>query len=92
MLPYREDISIAQLVIFFPTVFLSVWLIFSQGLRRSAGWAFLVVFALIRIVGAITQIISESHPSVGIFTTTIICSTIGLSPLLLCVTGLLSRV
>lgn len=88
---FRGGISILELIVYFPSVFLSTWIASRHGLGRSSGWIFLVVFTVVRIVGAACQLDSESNHSKGVITAAVICSSIGLSPLILTCIGLLSR-
>lgn len=88
---YSNGISILQLIVYFPSLFLSIFLVYRHGLRTNSGFIFLSTFALARIVGACCELATISNPSTGLFTAAAICSSIGLSPLMLACTGLLSR-
>ena len=92
MLSFRSGISVAELVVYFPSLLVAVWIASRHGFGRNAGWFFIIIFSLVRIIGAICQLISISHPSTGVLEAAFICSSVGLSPLLLVLTGLLSRV
>ena len=89
---YRHGISILQLIIYLPSLFLSIFLIIRHVLRTNSGFLFLSTFALVRIVGACCDLATISNPSVvGLYIAAAICSSIALSPLMLACTGLLSR-
>lgn len=88
---YHNGISILQLIIYIPAFFLSAFLVHRHGIRRSSGFFFVNVFAQARIVGACCDLATISNPSIGLYVAAAICSSIGLSPLLLACTGLLSR-
>ncbi|KAF3398041.1 hypothetical protein F1880_006112 [Penicillium rolfsii] len=89
---YRHGISILELIIYFPSLFLSIFLVIRHGLRTNSGFLFLTTFALARIVGACCDLATISNPSsVSLYTAAAICSSVGLSPLMLACTGLLSR-
>lgn len=89
---YRHGISILQVIVYFPCLFTAAFLVFRHGLRTNSGFLFLVLFALARIIGACCDLATISDPtSTGLFTASAICSSIGLSPLMLSCTGLLSR-
>lgn len=89
---YRNGIAILQLVLYLPAFFFALWLAFRHGFRRNAGWIYLVILSLIRIVGSCAQLETISNNSSGAETTAAICVSIGLSPLILLCLGLLSRV
>ena len=89
---YQDGIAILQLIIYIPCLFVAVLLTFRHGLRKSSSWYFITFFTLIRIVGACCLLATISWPrNIGLHTTAIICSAIGLSPLILTCVGLLSR-
>lgn len=88
---YANGIAILQLIVYFPSLFLSAFLVYRHGLRTNSGFTFLATFAVARIVGACCELATISNPSTGLFTAAAICSSIGLSPLMLACTGLLSR-
>ncbi|TGO37394.1 hypothetical protein BHYA_0098g00170 [Botrytis hyacinthi] len=89
---YRNGVEIGELVVYIPSFFLSVFLAFRHGFGRSAGWYFLIVFCLARIIGPCMSLAAISSPSVSLYTGALILQTIGLSPLLLSTLGLLSRI
>ena len=92
MVGYRNVISIIQLVVYVPALFIATYVAFRHGFGRSSGWIFLVIFSLIRTVGAVTSLLTLTYHSIGIYITAIICDSIGLSPLLMSSIGLLTRV
>ncbi|TGO12357.1 hypothetical protein BTUL_0090g00490 [Botrytis tulipae] len=89
---YRNGVEIGELIVYIPSFFLSVFLAFRHGFGRSAGWYFLIIFCLARIIGPCMSLAAISSPSVSLYTGALILQTIGLSPLLLATLGLLSRV
>ena len=90
-LAYRDGISILQLIAFLPSFFVAAFLVFRHGIRTSGGFIFLVIFSIARIVGACCELATIKNPSTGLYTAAAICSSIGLSPLLMTCSGLLSR-
>lgn len=90
-LSYHHVISVIQLVVYFPSLFLAAFLVYRHGLRTNSGFIFLTTFALARIVGACCDLATISNPSTSLFTAAAICSAVGLSPLMLACVGLLSR-
>lgn len=90
---YRHAISVVQLIIFIPSLLPSLIFIWRHGFSRNAGFLFLVIFCLLRIVGAICDLVTISDPSsTGLYITSAVCSSIALSPLIMLCSGLLSRV
>ncbi|KAJ5204855.1 uncharacterized protein N7498_005734 [Penicillium cinerascens] len=90
-LSYHHAISVLQLIIYLPSIFLAAFLVYRHGLRTNSGFIFLTTFSLTRVVGACCDLASISNPSTGLFTAAAICSAVGLSPLMLACVGLLSR-
>jgi len=89
---YHNGVSILQLIIYLPVFFLSGFLVIRHGLRRSSGFFFLNVFAQARIVGTCCDLATIGKPlAMGLYVAAAVCSSIGLSPLLLACAGLLSR-
>ena len=93
MLTEREDIAIAQLAIYIPSIFIAIYVSFRHGFVRQLGWVYLVIFGGLRTAGAAIEILSVKHPTSRTDATwAAILSSIGLSPLLLAALGLLKRV
>ncbi|OJJ34859.1 hypothetical protein ASPWEDRAFT_182996 [Aspergillus wentii DTO 134E9] len=90
-LSYSHGISVLELIIYLPSFFLAAFLVFRHGLKTNAGALFLVIFTLVRIIGACCDLATISHASTGLYQATAICSSIGLSPLIMACSGLLSR-
>jgi hypothetical protein len=91
-LTYRDGVSIAELVIYFPSLAVALFLSFRHGFGRNSGWLYLIIFCLARIIGPIMQLVLISDPSsTSLYTGSIILQTVGLSPLMLASLGLLSR-
>jgi len=90
---YRTSLCIVQLVFFIPGLAAGLWLCLKQWLRTVGScWKFIVILALLRIIGAILSIVSESSLNDSIIVGVIICNLLGVAPLTLACTGLLSRV
>ncbi|CAG8885598.1 unnamed protein product [Penicillium egyptiacum] len=89
---YRHGISILELIVYSPTLFLALWMALHHGFKRSSGWFFFILFCLARIVGAACYLATIHHASdVDLYITWAVCTSLGLSPLLLACIGLLSR-
>ncbi|KAI8957121.1 hypothetical protein F5Y11DRAFT_340783 [Daldinia sp. FL1419] len=88
----RDNISIAQIVIYAPSLFIAIWLSIRHGFGRSSGWLYLIIFSLARIIGAAMQLATISDPTnlslrVGAAT----LQNIGLSPLVMVLLALIGR-
>ena len=92
MISGRETVSIVELVFYIPCLFLSLIVARRHGFLRHLGWIYLTVFVVIRGTGAALQIVASSDGNFSLETGAVILSSIGLSPLLLCMCGLLRRV
>ena len=89
---YRGGVSIGELVVYSPALLIAIYLSIRHGFGRSAGWMFLIIFCLARIIGAAMQLATISSPTnTGLYTGYAILQNVGLSPLMLATLGLLSR-
>ena len=89
----HEILDILDLIFYVPALPLAAYVAYKHGFGRSSGWLYLIVLALLRIIGAITDIASVHNPSSkGLLETAAICEAIGLSPLILALLGILQRV
>jgi hypothetical protein len=91
-LTHREDLDVVQLVYYGIATPLIAFILFKHGLGRQIGWLYLAILALLRIIGASTGIASTKNPSQGLIEASLICSSVGISPLLLSLLGVLARV
>ncbi|KAH8815946.1 hypothetical protein F5884DRAFT_664349 [Xylogone sp. PMI_703] len=87
---YRDGVAIIQIFFFSISLVLDIILAVRRGFGRLA---YLIgALCLLRLIGASCQLVAISHPSVGVYTTSIVCTSIGLSPLTLVLLGMLARV
>ncbi|KAJ5771110.1 uncharacterized protein N7511_003161 [Penicillium nucicola] len=92
MIDYRHGISILEIIVYSPTLLLALWMAFHHGFKKSSGWYFFVVFSLARIIGAACYLATISAPSnINLYITWAVCTSLGISPLILACIGLLSR-
>jgi hypothetical protein len=91
MITGREGLSIAELVVYVPSLLLALLVAKRHGFSRDLGWIYLAVFALVRATGSALELASISNGSSSLGTIAVILSSIGLSPLLLSMCGLLKR-
>lgn len=88
---YGDAIAILD-VVFYAPFFLIVLYLAIRHRSTSFAWFILAVFCLVRIVGACARLDTVVHPdSDAAWTTALICSIFGLSPLLMATLGVLSR-
>ncbi|KAJ6103639.1 hypothetical protein N7486_003861 [Penicillium sp. IBT 16267x] len=88
-----EHIAIAELVIYIPVTLLAIFVVFRHGFHKQLGWIYLCIFGIIRIAGAIMEILSTKTPdNENDKEWALILQSIGLSPLLLSTLGLLKRI
>ncbi|KAK5047977.1 hypothetical protein LTR84_006167 [Exophiala bonariae] len=89
---YSDGVATGKLVYYIPALVASILVASRHGFRKSSGWIYLTIFCVIRIVGSVAQLILISNPSSdGASTTALICTVLGLAPLLLASLGLLAR-
>ncbi|KAH8588185.1 hypothetical protein B0O99DRAFT_477940, partial [Bisporella sp. PMI_857] len=89
---YRNGVSVAELIVYVPCLAVALLLMFRHGFAKSAGWYFLVIFTLARIIGPCMQLATISDPTnVSLYTGYTILQNVALSPLQLAALGLLSR-
>jgi len=84
-------VSIVELVVFIPCLILGVVVCLRHGWKRTSGWIFVQILSVIRIAGAICQLLTYDKPTEGLIKATLILDSIGIAPLLLVVLGVLSR-
>ncbi|KAI1404057.1 hypothetical protein F4819DRAFT_449283 [Hypoxylon fuscum] len=88
----RNNISIAQIVIYVPSLFVAIWLAIRHGFGRNAGWFYLIVFSLARVIGSALQLATISDPkNISLYIGSIILQSIALSPLILVQIALIGR-
>ncbi|KAF4628256.1 hypothetical protein G7Y89_g9902 [Cudoniella acicularis] len=92
MVAYREIISIVQVSFYAPAILGGIFLAFRHGFAKSSGWVLLITFSLLRLVGAVLEIVAISNPTKQVVTGAMVCTSIGLSPLTLMCLGLMDRV
>ena len=87
-----QSLNIAELAIYLPLFFLTVFVIYLHGIHRQSGWIYLSIFCLIRIIGAALGVAGEKKPeNVSDLEWSAILGSVGISPLLLASIGLVKR-
>lgn len=88
----REILNIVELIYYTPVLFLSIFICTRHGFKRADGWIYLVILSLLRLIGSSTGIAYVSHASnKNLIACEVVCSSIGLSPLLLALLGFTGR-
>lgn len=88
-----DHIAIAEVAIYSLFLIGGVILCIKHGMSRSAGWRFLVILALARLVGSSLRLATISDPTnTNLSIGWMVCNSIALGPLILMLLGLLSRV
>ncbi|PSS08894.1 hypothetical protein PHLCEN_2v3384 [Hermanssonia centrifuga] len=90
----RGDTSVVELIVYIPLVFVSLFLLFKHGFGRAEGWIYLLIFSIIRIVGAGAHISWEGTRTPGATSHTIylVMESSGVSPLLSATLGFLTTI
>ncbi|KKY16386.1 putative transmembrane protein [Diplodia seriata] len=89
----RHNISIALIILYTPTLLLSIHLTIRHGLSRSSGWRFLLTFSLARLLAASFDLATIANPSnISLYIGEWVLLGIALSPLELVSLGFISRV
>jgi hypothetical protein len=89
----REAIAIVELIVYIPALLTTLAVLFKHGFQKQLGWIYLLIFTIVRIAGAVFEILHNSNKSNNTYTEwAFILQSVGISPLLLASFGLLKRV
>ncbi|KAI1501274.1 hypothetical protein F5X99DRAFT_383355 [Biscogniauxia marginata] len=87
-----NNISIAEIVLYTPALALAIFLAVRHGFGRNAGWLYLIIFSLARIIGSALQLATVADPrNISLYVGAATLQNVGLSPLILVQLALLSR-
>jgi hypothetical protein len=93
MVDYRQGLSILEMVVYIPALFMALFMGFRHGFGRQAGWYFFILFSLARLIGNGCYLATINDPTnTNLFIAYAVCNSIGLSPLLMGLLAGLSRV
>jgi hypothetical protein len=84
-------VSIVELIVYIPALIAAIFVCSRHGLHRASGWIYTVILCVVRIAGAVCQLLTYSNQSEGLLKATVIIDSIGISPLLLATLGVISR-
>jgi hypothetical protein len=91
MITKTEGLAIAVIIYYTIALPFAVRVAMKHGFGRHAGWLYLVIMPVVRIVGAALTIAAVQKPSTGLLTAAGVFSAIGLGPLLLALVGIVKR-
>ncbi|EFE29277.1 uncharacterized protein ARB_03848 [Trichophyton benhamiae CBS 112371] len=63
---YRHGVAIFSLIVYLPCFFIAVYIALRHGFAKSAGWYFLVVLSLVRVIGSCLELATIANPSEGL--------------------------
>ncbi|KAL7783890.1 hypothetical protein V8C37DRAFT_396542 [Trichoderma ceciliae] len=84
-------VSIIELIVYIPLLCLAAVVCIRHGFTRASGWIYTILLCVLRIIGAVCQLLTYTDHSTGLLKVTLIIDSIGISPLLLATLGMLSR-
>ncbi|KAI1809730.1 hypothetical protein GGS20DRAFT_260414 [Poronia punctata] len=88
---FRDATGIVQLVFFVPYLICGLALCVRHGWLRSGGWLIVVIFSILRIIGAIFQLLTISQPTRTIYAGALVTESIGIAPLIGISLGMIGR-
>ncbi|KAJ6784735.1 hypothetical protein PWT90_08567 [Aphanocladium album] len=87
-----DALAAAQIALYVVFLAGAVVLCLKHGFRKSAGWRYLLVLGLVRIIGSALRLATLSSPTdQGLYVGWMVLNGLGLGPLILMLLGLLSR-
>ena len=89
MLTPHGDLAIAELIYYVPAFFLSIFALVVIKFRASL---YIGALCAIRVAGSALLLVAQEKNNHNLLTTSLILSSVGLSPLLLAMLNMLSRV
>ncbi|KAI5863150.1 hypothetical protein GGS23DRAFT_609609 [Durotheca rogersii] len=88
----RDNISIAEIAVYVPALAVAGWLAARHGFGRNAGWLYLIVFAVARVLGAALQLGTLTDPrNASLYVGAATLRNVGLSPLIMVQLALVGR-
>lgn len=88
------SLAVSEIVFFGLAFILSIFVVLRHGFSRQAGWIFLLLLCILRLIGGSATLYIRTHPfppSEDLVETASITSSIGLAPLLMAHAGILGR-
>ncbi|KAI1302640.1 hypothetical protein F5Y03DRAFT_361388 [Xylaria venustula] len=85
-------ISIVQIIFFIPALAIALLLGKRHGFGRNAGWLLMIIFSLIRIIGASLQLAATAQPdNLGLYFGALTLQGVGLSPFIVVMLAFINR-
>lgn len=79
---YRNGVSILLLIFYLPALAIAILLTIRHGFGKSAGWRFMIVFTLVRVLCACFELATIKQPSnVSLYIAYVVLIGIAVSPL-----------
>ncbi|KAI1364091.1 hypothetical protein F5Y08DRAFT_307902 [Xylaria arbuscula] len=79
---YRDATAIVQLIFFASYLPCGLFLCHKHGWRRRGGWLIIVLFSILRIIGAGFQLATISTPTRSVYAGALVTESIGVAPLI----------
>ena len=94
MLPSNGILSAVEIAFFSPVLILSGFICARHGFKREQGWLYLVLLALLRLIGASCLLYAEvnNDSNRNLYVAYFVCNSVGTAPLLLAMMGFLKRI
>ena len=93
MVNKSEGVDIVQLIYFIPALVISIWIASRHGVTREAGWLYLLLLSLARILGASFSIAAFAETSnISLWIAAYVLSGIGAAFLVAAFTGIVNRI
>ncbi len=87
-----DGLAVAQIILYVVFLAGAVFLCLKHGFLKSAGWRYLLVLGLVRIIGSALRLATISAPTdQNLYVGWLVLNGLGLGPLILMLLGLLSR-
>ncbi|KAL4724937.1 hypothetical protein ACLX1H_008384 [Fusarium chlamydosporum] len=89
----HDDIAIAEIIIYTFLLFGALFLCKTHGFSRNAGWFYIIILSLARLIGSAMLLGTINDPSnTNLYIGWIVLNGLGLGPLILILLGLLDRI
>ncbi|KAG8668748.1 hypothetical protein FPOAC2_08052 [Fusarium poae] len=88
----HDDIAIAEIVVYTFILFGALFLCKTHGFARNAGWFYIIILSLARLIGSSMLLATINDPNnTNLYIGWIVLNGLGLGPLVLILLGLLDR-
>ena len=63
MMSGREDVAIAEIAVYIPSILLAITIIFRHNFFKGRTWIYIILFCGLRIASAMLEALSSDHPT-----------------------------